>query len=90
MAQDFSHRLDIDYKETYSPVIDAIIFRFLISLVVSKGLDMRLMDVIPTYLYGSIENDIYMKIPKGFKLHEKNNIKPHSLCSIKLQLSLYG
>ena len=51
---------------------------------------MRLMDVIITYLYGSIDNDIYMKIPKGFKLVEANNIKPHSMCSIKLQRSRYG
>ena len=46
----------------------AITFRFLISLTVSKGLDMSLMDVITAYLYGSMDNDIYMKIPEGFKL----------------------
>ena len=51
---------------------------------------LRLMDVITTYLYESIDNDIYMQIPKGFKLPEANNIKPRSLCSIKLQQSLYG
>ena len=31
VAQGFSQRLGIDYEETYSPVIDAITFRFLIS-----------------------------------------------------------
>jgi hypothetical protein len=41
----FSQRLDIDYKETYSPVMDAITLRFFIGLVVSETLDMRLMDV---------------------------------------------
>ena len=51
---------------------------------------MRLMDVITAYLYGSIDNDIYMKIPKGFKLSETNNTKPRNMCSIKLQRSLYG
>ena len=50
---------------------------------------MRLMDVITTYLYGSIDNDIYMKIPEGFKLLEANNTKPRNMCSIKLQRSLY-
>ena len=70
--------------------MDAITFCFLISLVVSKGLDMRLMNVITTYLYESIENEIYMKIPKGFKLSEANNTKFHSMCSIKLQRTLYG
>ena len=65
--------------------MDAITFRFLISFTVSERLDMRLMDVITTYLYGSIDNDIYMKIPEGFKLLEANNTKPHNMCSIKLQ-----
>ena len=51
---------------------------------------MRLMDVITTYLYGSINNDIFMKIPKGFKFPEANNTKPRNTCSIKLQQSLYG
>ena len=51
---------------------------------------MRLMDVITVYLYVSIDNDIYMKIPKGFKLHETNSTKFCSMCSIKLQQSLYG
>ena len=90
VAQGFSQRPGIDYEETYSPVMDAITFRFLISLAVSEGLDMRLMDVITTYLYRSIDNDIYIKIPKGFKLPEVNSTKPHNMYSIKLQRSLYG
>ena len=48
------------------------------------------MDVITSYLYGSIDNDIYMKILKGFRLPKTNNTKPRSMCSIKLQRSLYG
>ena len=51
---------------------------------------MRLVDVITTYLYGSIDNDIYMKIPEGFKLSGANSTKPRSMYSIKLQWSLYG
>ena len=89
-AQGFSQRPCIDYEETYSPVMDSITFRFLISLTVSKGLDMRLMDIIITYLYGSIDNDIYIKIPEGFTLPKVVNAKPRSMCSIKLQRFLYG
>ena len=63
VAQGISQRPNIDYEETYSLVIDAIILRYLISLTISKGLDMCLMDVITTYLYGSINTNIYMKIP---------------------------
>ena len=70
--------------------MDTITFRFLISLAVLEELDMRLMHVITTYLYGSMDNDIYMKIPERFKLPEANNTKSRSMYSIKLQRSLYG
>ena len=90
VAQGFSQRPGIDYEETYSPVMDAITFRFLISLAVSEELDMRLIDVITAYLYGSIDSDIHMKIPEGFKLPEAVSTKPRSMLSIKLQRSLYG
>ena len=45
---------------------------------------MCLMDVIITYLYGTIDNDIYMKIPEGFKFPKAKNTNPHSICLIKL------
>ncbi|KAJ9544626.1 hypothetical protein OSB04_024333 [Centaurea solstitialis] len=80
----------IDYEETYSPVMDAITFRYLISLAVSKNLEMRLMDVVTTYLYGSLDSDIYMKIHEGFKIPEALSTKPREMYSIKLQRSLYG
>ncbi|GKA32060.1 disease resistance CC-NBS-LRR class family protein [Tanacetum coccineum] len=90
VAQGFSQRPGIDYEETYSPVIDAITFRYLINLAVSRNLEMRLMDVVTAYLYGSIDNDIYMKIPEGFKIPESLSSKPKEMYSIKLQRSLYG
>ena len=37
-----------------------------------------------------MDNDIYMKIPEGFKLLKANCTKPRSMYSIKLQRSLYG
>ena len=70
--------------------MDAITFRLLISFAVPEGLDMRLMNIITTYLYGSMDNDIYMKTLKGFKLPKANCKKPRSMNSIKLQQSLYG
>ena len=90
VAQGFSQRPRINYEETYSPVTDAITFRYLISLAVSEGLDIHLMDVVTTYLYGSIDANVYMKIPEGFTLLETMNSKPQSMYSIKLQRSLYG
>ena len=48
------------------------------------------MDVVIAYLYGYIDNAIYMKILEGFKLLEAKSTKLHSMYSIKLQRSLYG
>ena len=70
--------------------MDAITFRYLISLAVSKKLEMRLIDIVTAYLYGLLDSDIYMKIPKGFKMPEALSIKPKEMYSIKLQRSLYG
>ena len=89
VAQDFSQRPEIDYEETYSPVMDAITFRYLIILAVSKNLETRLMDV-TAYLYGLLDSDIYMKIFEGFKMPESSSSKLNKLYSIKLQRSLYG
>ena len=85
VAQGFSQRHGIDYEEKYSLVMDATTFRYLIYLTVSEELDMRLMDVVITYLYESIDTNVYMKIPKGFKIPELMNSKPQSMYSIKLQ-----
>ena len=88
VAQGFSQRPGIDFDETYSPVMDTITFRYLISLAVHQKLDMQLMDVVTAYLYGSLDSDIYMKIPDGYPVPETNNCR--QLFSIKLQRSLYG
>ena len=89
VAQGFTQRPGIDYEETYSPVVDAITFRYLISLAVRERLEMRLMDVVTAYLYGSLENEIYMKVPDGFKVPKIHN-EPREMYSIKLNKSLYG
>ena len=51
-------------------------------------LGMHLMDVVTTYLYGSLDSDIYMKLPEGFQLPENSGSRDEY--SIKLNKSLYG
>ncbi|KAL6568032.1 hypothetical protein OROHE_003716 [Orobanche hederae] len=87
VAQGFSQWSKIDYDETYSPVMDIITFRFLISMAVHERLDMRLMDVVTAYLYGSLDSNIYIKIPDGYKMLK--SATPREIYSIKLQKSLY-
>nr|KYP62622.1 Retrovirus-related Pol polyprotein from transposon TNT 1-94 [Cajanus cajan] len=46
------------------------------------------MDVVTTYLYGSLDANIYMKLPEGFNL--PNDAIFREDYSIKLNKSLYG
>ena len=63
--------------------MDGVTFPFLMSM----ALVTRLMDVVIAYLYGSLDSDIYMKIPEGLKIEDT---KPRHLYYVISQLSLYG
>jgi hypothetical protein len=96
VAEGFTLRPDIDFKETYSPVMSGITFRYLISSAVQKHLSMQLMDVLTAYLYGSLDFDIYiyiyiyiyMKVPEGIPIPNPN-VNCNMYC-VKLKKSLYG
>jgi len=87
VAQRFTQRSGIDVDKTYSPIVDGITFWYFISMAASMNLQMKLMDVVTTYLYGSLDVEIYMKVPEGITVPkpEKRN-----MYSVKLQRSLYG
>jgi hypothetical protein len=46
------------------------------------------MDVVTTYLYGSLDLDIYMKVPDGISVPNVNT--NHNMYCVKLANSLYG
>jgi hypothetical protein len=88
VAHDFTQRPGVDFNETYSLVMNGITFQYLISLTIQKHLSLQLMDVVTTYLYGSLDSDIYMKV------HDENfvpntNANRNTYC-VKLFKSLYG
>jgi Reverse transcriptase (RNA-dependent DNA polymerase) len=89
VVQDFTQISGVDYEKTYSPVVDAITLRFLISLTITENLQMHLMDVVTAYLYGSLDNDIYMKVLEGLKMPEAFKSILQEMYSIKLKQSLY-
>jgi hypothetical protein len=49
-----------------------------------------MLDVVTVHLYGSLDSDIYMKLPEGFNLPEANSSVTQEDYSIKLNKSLYG
>lgn len=89
VAQGFTQRPGVDFEETYSPVMDGITFRYLISMAVNMDLKMKLMDVVTAYLYGNLDSDIYMKVPEGIPVPNQDRANK-SLYSVQLKKSLYG
>jgi hypothetical protein len=49
---------------------------------------MQLVDIMIAYLYGSLDSDIYMKVPDGVPIPNPNT-KRNVYC-VKLNKSLYG
>lgn len=88
VAQGFTQRPGIDFSEAYSPVMSGITFCYLISLAVQKHLSLQLMEVVTAYLYGSLDSDIYMKVPDGISIQDPNT--NHNMYCVKLNKSLYG
>jgi hypothetical protein len=88
VAQGFTQRLGIDFNETYSPIMNGITFRYLISLAIQNHLSLQLMDVVTAYLYGSLDSDIYMKILDVISI--SNMYTNHNMYCVKLVKSLYG
>jgi hypothetical protein len=88
VAQGFTQRPKIDFHETYSLVMNGITFRYLISLVIQNHLSLQLMDVVTAYLYGSLDSDIYMKVPDGISI--SNVHTNHNMYCVKFAKSLNG
>jgi hypothetical protein len=88
VAQGFTQRPDIDFNETYSPVMNGITFRYLISLAIQNHLSLQLMVVVTTYLYESLDSNIYMKVPNGIPV--LNVHANHNMYCVMLVKLLYG
>ena len=49
---------------------------------------MQLMDVVTAYLYGSLDSDLYMKVPDGISIPNQGTNR--NMYCVKLKRSLYG
>jgi len=66
-SKSYSQVLGIDFGDIFPPVAKVTSIRLLLSIVVAFGFEVEQMDVKTTFLHGDLEEDIYMKQPKGFE-----------------------
>ena len=57
----------VDYMETYAPVVNIITVRMLFALVATMDFELDQMDVVTAFLYGDLDEDIYMEVPEGLR-----------------------
>nr|GEY29307.1 zinc finger, CCHC-type [Tanacetum cinerariifolium] len=66
VIQGFRQKEGIDYFDTYAPVARITTIRLLLALAVIQNLVIHQMDVKTTFLNGDLDEEVYMKQPKGF------------------------
>jgi hypothetical protein len=76
----------VNYWETYAPVVSWPTIRFFFSIALLRGWETRQIDFVQAYPQAPVECDIYMAIPKGYKVKGIT----HASHVIKLIKNLYG
>lgn len=62
----FSQRKGIDYNQTFSPVARTSTIRTVLSVAANEGMKLAQIDVSTAFLYGELEETIYMHQPEGY------------------------
>ena len=84
VAKGFTQREGIDYNEIFSPVVKYKTIRIILALVTFYDLELEQLDVKTAFLYGDLDETIYMSQPEGFI----SKANPSHVCLLKK--SLYG
>ncbi|KAM1023651.1 hypothetical protein ACFX2A_045494 [Malus domestica] len=84
VAQGFSQEHDIDYLDTFSPMVRHTTVRIVLALAATNHWQLRQLDIKNAFLHGDLQEEIYMKQPQRFV----DASHPIHVC--KLIKSLYG
>ena len=84
VAKGYTQEKGVDYNEVFSPIAKYATIWLVYALVAIFGLVMDQMDVVTAFLYGKLDEVIYMEQPMGFVKKGQE----HLVC--KLLKSIYG
>ena len=81
VAKGFSQIYGEDYDETFSPVTYFETVQLLLAYACRNDWDIESLDVKTAFLYGQLDEEIYMEQPEGFKIDSSNQVY-HLLCAL--------
>ena len=84
VAKGFTQRPGVDYTETFAPVARKESINTVLAIAAAEDLEAENADMDTAFLYGEVDEEIYMDQPDGFE--DKNN----SSKRCRLQKALYG
>jgi hypothetical protein len=84
VAKGFKQQNGVDYTKTFSPVIKPSTIWILLTLAVHFNWPIKQLDVSNAFLLGTLQEEVYMEQPQGFR----DTANPKFVC--KLHKSIYG
>jgi hypothetical protein len=84
VAKGFSQVEGIDYDEIFSPVVRFESVRILLAIAALEDWHLSSLDVKTAFLYGQLDEEIYMEQPEGFK------VKGQETKVLRLRRAIYG
>jgi hypothetical protein len=88
VAHGFKQRYGVDFDETFTSVVKPISYKTLMAISAKRGLQIRHMDVVTAFLYGVLDEDVYVDQPHMFEFGGNDGKNKDLVC--KLKRALYG
>ena len=84
VAKGFSQVEGLDYDQVFSPVVRFETVRLILAMAALENWTISGLDVRNAYLYGELDEEIYMEQPEGFRVLGREDLV------IRLKKALYG
>lgn len=79
----FSQKEGVDFHEIYPPVLKYNTVRAVLAIVAAEDLHIKQFDIKTAFLYGELEETIFMKQPLGFEIDDRVCLLKKSLYGLK-------